>query len=219
MRQDDDLWLEAESGMRVPYVAPKYDYGCVERGTSFEHNNFFDCLRRMGHDVVYFDSLTLLQRRGREALNNRLVEVVQAERPDILFSVLYGDEFDKNTLRRISFRTNTRTVNWFCDDHVRFNTFWPSGPRFNWVVTTAVSAIPSYAAMKYSTLIKSQWACNTFLTGNSDVPLVHDVTFVGQAHGRRREMIEGAAMREFQWHLGTRVGRRALVAGRNAGGV
>ncbi|MBC8445696.1 MAG: glycosyltransferase [Chloroflexi bacterium] len=177
--------------MLILYVAMKYDYGHVERGPSFEHYNFYDSLLHMGHDILYFDFMTLMQEHGGKWMNRRLLEVVKAEKPDLMFTVLVTDEFDPKAVQDISGNTDIITLNWFCDDHWRFDNYsryW--APRFDWVVTTAQSALPKYAHLGYPNVIKSQWACNHFLYRKLDLPFEYDVTFVGQPHGNRRATIQ-----------------------------
>ena len=179
--------------MRILYVALKYDYGDPARGYAFEHNNFFHALHHMGHDILYFDFMSLLQARGRTAMNTRLREVASAEQPDLLFCILFKEELDRRTMRNIT--DDTLTLNWFCDDHWRFDgfsRFW--APCFNRVVTTAESALPKYKRLGIRNVIKSQWACNPYMYQKLDVPLAYDVTFIGQPHGSRRATI--AALRE-----------------------
>lgn len=177
--------------MRILYVAMKYDYGKPGQGYSFEHYNFYHSLLHMGHEIVYFDFMTMMQKRGREWMNRRLLEIVRIKKPDLLFCVLFTNELDRAVMREISENTDTITINWFTDDHWRFENFsryW--APCFNWVVTTAKSALPKYEKLGYSNVIKSQWACNHFLYRKLDLPLEFDVTFVGQPHGNRREVIQ-----------------------------
>lgn len=177
--------------MRILYVAPKYDYGEPTQGYSYEHYNFFESLRDLGHDILYFDFLTLLRERGGAGMNQRLLEVARVEQPAIMFSVLLRDELDPTIVNEISTATSTRTVNWFCDDHWRFDSFsrhW--APRFNWVITTASSALPKYRAIGYENVIKSQWGCNQARYRPVDVPHKYDVSFVGLPHGDRRHIVE-----------------------------
>ena len=176
--------------MRILYVAHRDSYGRPELGLSFEHCNFYDSLVHMGHDILYFDFAGLERRLGREAMNRRLVEVARAERPDLLFCVLSREHLDKEALRRISREGLTPTVNWFTDDHIKFESysqFW--APCFNWSVTTSAGALPKYAAIGYSNVIKSQWGCNHYMYRPLGLPPAHDCTFVGQPHGNRREVI------------------------------
>src|ERR1051325_1431815 len=131
--------------MRILYVAAKYDYGKPEQGYSFEHYNFYDFFKSSGHQIIYFDTLSLLKELGKEAMNRRLLETAKAEQPDLMFTVLFTDELDPGAVRQISAGTDTVTVNWFCDDHWRFDNYsrdW--APCFDWVVTTAQSAVPKY---------------------------------------------------------------------------
>ena len=177
--------------MRILYVAMKYDYGRRNQGPSFEHYNFYDCLLNMGHDILYFDFMTLMQEHGRTWMNNRLMEVAKTEKPDLMFTVLFTDEFDASVLRKVTEDLGIVTINWFCDDHWRFERYsslW--APCFRWVVTTAESAVSKYAQIGYHNVIKSQWACNTFLYRRMSLPLEYDVTFIGQPYGQRRKVIE-----------------------------
>ena len=103
--------------MLILYVALKYDYGNPALGYSFEHYNFFDSLVRMGHDILYFDLGTLQEARRRARLNRRLLEIVHAERPELMFTVPFREELDRSIVRQITRRTSTRTLAWFCDDH------------------------------------------------------------------------------------------------------
>lgn len=177
--------------MRILYVAMKYDYGDPARGPSFEHANFFDTLAHGGHELLYFDFMSLMQNHSRWWMNRRLLEVARSERPDLLFAVLYQEQFDRTVFRTINRRQWTRTVNWFCDDHWRFDSFsrfW--APVFDLAVTTDPGALPRYTAAGIGNVLLSQWAANPFTYRKLDLPLVHDVTFVGQPHGQRRALVQ-----------------------------
>jgi spore maturation protein CgeB len=197
--------------MLILYAALKYDYGRPEQGFSFEHYNFHDTLQQLGHDLLYFDFGTLHQELGHAGMNRRLQEVVLAEKPALLFCVLTRDEFEPAVLRRISDGGQTTTLNWFCDDHWRFEDFtrrW--APCFNWAVTTAQSALPKYRRLGYSNVIKSQWACNPHLYRRLALPPQYDVTFVGLPHGNRRQVIQAvreAGVAVHTWGQGWEAGR------------
>ncbi len=177
--------------MKILYVALKFDYGEVERGLSFEHHNFYESLHLMGHDILYFDFMGLMKKQSRDWMNRRLLEVVKSEKPDLMFTVLFKDEIDKAVIEKISRETDTTTVNWFCDDHWRFENFSRFfAPSFNWIVTTAQSSVPKYEQLGYPNVIKSQWACNHNSYRRLDLTPKYDVTFIGQPHGNRRQLIE-----------------------------
>ena len=210
-RRNDRYRKELSPLMRILYTAMKYDYGRPEQGLSFEHCNFYHSLLHMGHDIIYFDFMTLLQEHGKEFMNRRLAEVAKVEKPDLVFTVLFGDEFDPLTVRGLAQDQGITTVNWFCDDHWRFERYsrhW--GPCFTWIVTTASSAVPKYRALGHRNVIKSQWGCNDFLYRKLDVPLKYDVTFIGQPHGNRKQMIETLQKSGIQvqvWGTGWESGR------------
>lgn len=198
--------------MNILYVGMEYDYGIRERGRSFEHYNFYDTLARMGHTIYYFDFKALESSLGPARMNRRLGEIVRSDKPDLMFTFLYEEELDKRTVRSISEDTGTVTLNWFADDHWRFNgysRYW--APCFNWVVTTAQSAVPKYAAIGYRNVIKSQWGFNPHLyRRNPDLALRYHVTFVGQPHGNRRMVVDKLAqegIRVNTWGHGWEAGR------------
>jgi spore maturation protein CgeB len=177
--------------MRILYVAMKYDYGDPNRGYSFEHYNFFDFFQQSGHDVTYFDFMDLGRSMGKTAMNRRLLDIARSEKPELMFSVMFTDELEMDVVRQISALPEVTTLNWFCDDHWRFDNYsrlW--APHFNWVVTTANSAIPKYEGLQFRNVIKSQWGCNHGLYRKSALPYEYDVTFVGQPHGNRRAMVK-----------------------------
>jgi spore maturation protein CgeB len=182
--------------MRILNVAMKYDYGDPRRGFGFEHCNFFESLRCMGHEIVYFDFMTLLEKYGRDGMNRRLAEVVRAEQPDVMFTVLFEEQLCRETIRSISESGHTKTVNWFCDDHWRFENFskfW--APCFNWVISTSSNSGPRYERIGYKNVIHSQFACNHFTYRKLDLPLKYDVTFIGQPHSNRRFVIDALRQR------------------------
>jgi len=164
----------------------------------------------MGHDVTFFDSISLVNKYGRDKANKLLYKTIEQDKPDLMFTVLLKDELDPATIQKIS-NTDTVTLNWFCDDQWRFNNyskFW--APYFNWIVTTNYTALPKYRDIGCSNVIKSQWGCNHFLYKNIDLPLKYNVTFVGYPHGTRRETIHtlrSSGIAVSAWGSGWKLGR------------
>lgn len=180
--------------MKIIYIALKYDYGDPQRGFSYEHCNFYDSLIKMNnsqHQVVYFPFDELMLKNGRDAMNKMLIEMVSKEKPDFCFFTLFADEIKKETIRKITNKNTTLTLNWFTDDHWKFDNYskyWAS--CFSWVTTTDFQAIEKYQKIGYKNVIKTQWACNHFLYKPLNLPKIYDVTFVGQPHGNRKKIIE-----------------------------
>ena len=176
--------------MKILYAGMKYDYGDPNRGLSFEHCNFYDTLQNMDLEILTFDCMSILKEVGKKEMNRRLLDMTVAEQPDLLFTILMRDEFDKKTIKRISDETKTVTFNWFCDDHWRydnFSRFW--APMFNWVSTTDSDSLEKYERDGYQNVIKTQWGVNPFLYQKKNLEMKYDVTFVGQVHSNRKKLM------------------------------
>jgi spore maturation protein CgeB len=176
--------------VRVLFASYRYDYGDPARGTSFEHENLWDALRRMpGVEGRFFGTDEESTARGPAEMNAELVRVAREWRPDLAFFLLFNDEIHPETLAALR-DLGVTTVNWFADDHWRFSQFsvrW--APLFDWVVTTDVRAIARYRAIGVTHAIHSQWGCNQHVYRPTGEPRDIDVSFVGQPHGKRRALV------------------------------
>lgn len=177
--------------LRVLYLATYWDYGDPMRGTSFEENSFHAAFKaHSGIEVVHFDFIEKYQQLGRKRMNDELLALATSQDFDVLFEVTIHDEVAPETLRRIS-DAGITTIGWGCDDHWRFEDFSRKyAPAFDFWVTTARSALPKFAAIGMAErVIRSQWAVEPTVYYPVDVPRDIDVSFVGQPHGNRREII------------------------------
>jgi spore maturation protein CgeB len=112
-------------------------------------------------------------------------------RPDVAFFCLFENELDPDTIRAVGREGGCPTVNWFTDDHWRFDIFTRHiASSFDLPVTTDPDSVPKYRAAGIDRVHLSQWACNQYAYRRVDGPLSHGVTFVGQPHGRRGATIE-----------------------------
>jgi spore maturation protein CgeB len=175
--------------MRILWVATEYEYGDPALGLSFEEMNFRRALEGMGHDVTAFDFLARDRELGRDEMNARLLAAAAAEQFDLAFFFLHEDQIAARTIERIG-ATGTATLNWFADDHWRFDGFSRHyAPALDWSVTTDHAAVDKYRAAGVENVILSQWACNRYAYERTADSLDFDVTFVGQPHGKRKEII------------------------------
>ena len=114
-------------------------------------------------------------------------------------------------IERISHSGNVRTVNWFADDHWRFESYsryW--APAFHFVATTDTSAVEKYRRLGFQTVIPTQWGFNPFRYRAQEVPCDGTVSFVGQVHSRRGDLVrrlESAGIRANCWGRGWSNGR------------
>lgn len=176
--------------VRVLMAVSQYDYGDRHRGISYEENNFTHTLIHAGYEVIAFETLDTMRRFGKKMMNELLVENVYRWQPDIVFFSLYRDEVEPETLNTLRTTVGVKTLNWFSDDHWRFDEFTRIyAPHVSYSVTTDVQSLPKYNREGIHNVIHSQWACNHYLYRKLPVETDNDVTFVGQPHGDRRQMI------------------------------
>lgn len=172
------------------YVGMRYDYGDPRLGDCFEYRNFHDTLRAMpGVAVEHFPYDVILRSEGRSKMNELLRKTAD-QRPDLYFFVLYTDEIMQETVEWLTNRSGAVTLNWFGDDHWRFegfSRFW--APLFTWTVTTDAQAVERYREAGVSRVALSQWAFNHHVADGRQVAEDIDVSFVGRTHSRRQAIV------------------------------
>jgi spore maturation protein CgeB len=177
--------------LKILYIGLKFDYGVPSRGYSFEFLNIYDTLTRMnGIQANLFPFDEIMRSVGRAKMNSQLLQTIDEVKPDLCFFSLFTDEIEKSTLKKISERDDTVTLNWFADDHWRFisfSRFW--APFFTWIVTTDKESIGKYNDMGLKNVLLSQWGFNHNVYKSADLPYEYDTTFVGQVHSRRLKFI------------------------------
>jgi len=184
--------LDAAQGpVRLLYLVMQDDYGIPGRGPSHEWCNMVPALEGFGFETRHFDYARELIEHGYWGSQSRLRDLVVSWRPHVLFIFMYQEQVDRELIRWVSESTPTVTVGWFADDHWRFDgysRFWAKA--LNWVLTTDVSAVEKYKAIGQPNVLLSQWAANESDYHPTGTGLRYDVTFVGQPHGRRAELVE-----------------------------
>jgi spore maturation protein CgeB len=176
--------------MHILYVAMRHEYGDPSRGLSFEENNFRSSLEGMGHTLSVFDFLGRARSDGVERMRGDLIALASEAKPDLAFFVLFTDQIDTRTIDAVGRVGECPTVNWFADDHWRFESFTQHmAPAFDLAVTTDPDSLPKYRLLPDTRVHLSQWACNRYAYGRVTTELGHEVTFVGQPHGDRRQTV------------------------------
>jgi len=177
--------------MKVLYAGIRREGYNPARRDSFEYVNFYLTLKTMsGVEVIEYPFDHILE-VGKRKWNEELLALVSREKPDLLFTFMYTDEFDPGTLAQIKEKTNTKTIAWFADDYWRFWNYskhWP--PYFNYVITTYSKAADWYEQAGFENVLLSQWACNTLLYKPVEIKKDVDVSFVGQHKSGRAKVIQ-----------------------------
>jgi spore maturation protein CgeB len=141
--------------------------------------------------VVAFDFMERARVVGKPAMRRELIAAAADAGADVAFFCLFTDELDVATIEAVRREGGCPTVNWFADDHWRFDKFSRHmAPAFDLAVTTDADSLPKYEAIGHERVLLSQWACNRYAYGRFDGPIEHEVTFVGQPHGNRQAIID-----------------------------
>ncbi len=152
--------------------------------------NFRSALEGMGHEVVPFDFMARESAVGRSEMRRELIAAAGESDPDLLFFFLSEDQLDPATIRASGSAAAAPTMNWFADDHWRFDELSRTyAPAFDWVVTTHHESVPRYERLGHPGVILSQWACNQYAYDRTASELEYDVTFVGIRYGERPQTI------------------------------
>jgi spore maturation protein CgeB len=166
------------------------DYGKPDRGPSFEETNFRSALDGMGHEVVAFDFMERERVAGRQQMRRELIETAAGANADVAFFCIFEDQLDTATIEAVRREGRVPTVNWFTDDHWRFDGFTRHmAPAFDLAVTTDADSLPKYAAAGIENVQLTQWACNRYAYSKVSDAIEHEVTFVGQPHGDRPQLM------------------------------
>lgn len=173
--------------MRIILVAMLYDYGIEERGYSYEYYNFYQPLKEMHGDVHLFDFMTLFKQKGKQAMNDELLDLVRESGPDLVMFSLYTDQFIPEIVDDL--RKYTKTVCIFWDDgwRVEFSRFWAR--HSDWFTTSVSHRVQQYRHLGYNNAIHFPPAFNPAIHKKLDLPKKYDVSFVGGAHPYRKWVI------------------------------
>jgi spore maturation protein CgeB len=176
--------------MHILYIAMRHEYGDPSRGLSFEETNFRSSLEGMGHRLSTFDFMERSRSDGVARMRGDLITLAGETKPELAFFFLFTDQLDTQTIEAVGRAGGCPTVNWFADDHWRFEDFTRHmAPAFDLAVTTDPDSLPKYRLLADTRVHLSQWACNRYAYGRVTTELKHDVTFVGQPHGDRRQTV------------------------------
>ncbi len=178
--------------MKILCVFGKYQYGNPSRGLSTEYFSFTPAFKALGHDVIFFDSWDKSLYNDFKELNQKLIDTVLKENPDVIFSVQLGYEIWFETWQYIRTNTSVTIINWATDDSWKFKEHSKFiANSFDLNVTTYKSFLKEYEKI----------GANVFLSGwgspmewlrepKKGVDCRYTVSFVGSAHGDRKEKIQ-----------------------------
>ena len=179
--------------MKILCVFGEYNYGDSSRGQGYEYANFIPALQRLGHDVVFFESLNKSQYADFTDLNRSFLETVTKEQPDIVFCVLMHYELWLETLEIARGICGATLINWATDDSWKYRQFSRLiASHFDLYATTYATALENARRDGLNNFYLTQWAATgaTLREPLASQDCCHAVSFVGSCYGNRSEWIE-----------------------------
>ena len=183
--------MDQEVERSVLMVAPRWDYGDPSRGDSFEYENFGLAMSNIAPHVKFFDSTRLCGIAGEDQYRILMDELEDAK-ATVMFSMFFGDDIDPEALRQVRDTSLVPVVNWFCDDHWRYDSFSRVlAPSLTLSVTTDFGAAARYRTDGLRCLL-SQWGVpgSRISALEPDASPRDRIAFVGQTYGRRESVLE-----------------------------
>lgn len=178
--------------MRILAVLGKHNYGASGRGEGIEYVNFLPAFRRLGHEVLFFESMNREVYEDYRELNRALLTVIENERPDILFAIVFTFEIWLETWKIIRDSGITATVSWATDDNWKYSQsskFFT--PYLHACTTTYPRIYERYELDGINHVMLTQWAANaeSLCTPLPAVECKYPVSFVGTAHEPRKKWV------------------------------
>lgn len=164
--------------MKILHVDFEFDYGNPKRGKNLiGEMGFKQSMIALGHEVIsfYWDKYL----HDVDSLQKALLLKAEEIKPDLIFFMLFQDQFKKETLLKL--KSQFHTVNWFGDDSWRFDNFTKDYANlFTTCITTDKFSVDKYHALGQQRVINSQWAViPTQPPKNLNIKYEYDVSFVG----------------------------------------
>lgn len=196
---------------RILYCSLKWDYAEPNRGLSYEALNLEAGLRELAGDLFDLEIFYIDQARiqhGQDKADCILINLINEFEPTVLFHTSFDDnwDIDPGTLLWAK-QKGINTVLWNCDCSWRFIDYiLPRRDRYTHFITTHKQTIPWFEE-KNMKVIRSQWAGSSLytkythnLTGGIKL-YDYDVSFVGQKHGIRTQMVDALNQAGVKVHL------------------
>lgn len=167
--------------MKILYLT----VGCVNYDCNI---NFYEPLKLLFEDVIYYNYLDRILKIGKKQMNEEILNIVSKERPEYVFFHTYQNQVTDATLDKIA-KLGSKVIAWFTDDHWRFDNYSRFVAKHVFCsITTDKKAFKKYKHLNIN-IIKSEWASNPHYYRKIPSNFKYDVSFVGQSYGNRAELL------------------------------
>jgi spore maturation protein CgeB len=184
--------------MKILCVFGKNAYGDPSRGPGIEYESFIPAIKRLGHEVIFFDSWDRRKYQNFAELNQALLNIVFVERPNIILIVQRLYEIWIETLDILKRMNDVVTIYWATDDSWKYSECSRLiGKYYDGIITTYPGVLSKYYNDGIRNVLLLQWAANAECL-QEPLPsssCVYPVSFIGTAHGSRKKWIKKLANR------------------------
>jgi spore maturation protein CgeB len=178
--------------MKIVVACMQHDYGVEARGPSYEYQNVYLPLADVaGEPPILFDFMATGRAVGRARMNQRLLELVANERPEVTLLCPFEDELDPRVLEKL--RDHSRTGCYFFDDPWRqaFVRRWVR--HLDFFTTPDYTMFLRYRAEGLAGAIFTPFGYNERIYRKLDLERCYDVSFVGGYSPLRRWIVDRLA--------------------------
>lgn len=178
---------------KLLYVGLLYDYANPDQGFSYEYYNIEagakQCADWNMFELKIFNIDKEIIENGKEVANAKFKSIIDEWQPDIIFDVAFDDNWtvDLDILKEAK-EKGINVLFWGCDCSWRFNDFiLPRKDIYSHFITTHSNTVDWFKQHNMN-VIQSQWAASPMYQ-QQNVEKIYDVSFVGQRHSNRLEMV------------------------------
>lgn len=170
---------------KILYVGSKYEYNIKANGEALNKKAFHDNFKHLGYEVT-----AIWYEYDYPDLQLEIIKMADNFKPDLVFFVLQKDQVKTETLERLKAQGHF-TVNWFGDDHWRFENFTSKFAKcFSACLTTHKFSIDKYLQLGQTNVIRSEWASLASSVDYRDLEYRYDVSFIGGASAYRKWFVK-----------------------------
>lgn len=181
---------------KILFIALKYSYGTKELGEALNKKAHSDMLKEVGYEV---ENVWLDDYDSSKELQETILKKADEFSPDIIFFKIFRYEIQFDTLKEL--KKKYFLVNWFGDDHWRFDNFTSKYANyFDACITTDKFSIKKYKKIGQKNIIRSQYASFENFNKYDDIEYKYDVSFIGGASSFRKWFVSELLKRKIKVH-------------------
>ncbi len=128
--------------------------------------NFYIPLLELGHEVIFYDTI--------QGSNKCFDNIVNEFSPEVILCCLTGNPSVTpyepiDEIEKITKEGKIKTINWFCDDTWRFDSFNKEiCKKFTYCTTPEKKYLNKYKSIGYENILLGSWHCNESFNLNSN---------------------------------------------------